>query len=114
MNIKFEDFERQILRATPYTAVISTVLPGMAIMNFALLFWTFVLIIFNILAIKFLYCCFAPGKNCSEVVENTLEGFLFSFESLMDKTNKKNTSLQSALSWRNCLKDKYVAFCLYN
>ena len=113
MNIKFEDFERQLLRATPYTAIISTVLPGMAIMNFALLFWTFALIIFNSLVLKFLYCCFAPRKKLRCGGKYIRRVFVL-FESLMDKTNKKNTSLQSPLSWRNCLKDKYVAFCLYN
>ena len=67
----------------------------MAVTNFALLFWplqdrnvaTFSLIIFNILALKFLYYCSAPRKNCSKAVENTVEGLLFSLESLVDKTN---------------------------
>ena len=90
----------------------------MAIMNFAILFWPlqelsrdianlaiFSLLIFNVLALKFLYSCFAPKENCTEAVENTLGGLIFS---LMDKATE-NISLESLLSWRNCLKDKSLA-----
>ena len=90
----------------------------MAIMNFAILFWPlqelsrdianlaiFSLLIFNVLALKFLYSCFAPKENCTEAEENTLEGLIFS---LMDKETE-NISLESLLSWRNCLKDKSLA-----
>ena len=90
----------------------------MAIMNFAILFWPlqelsrdianlaiFSLLIFNVLALKFLYSCFAPKENCTEAVENTLDGLIFS---LMDKATE-NISLESLLSWRNCLKDKSLA-----
>ena len=65
----------------------------------------FFLLIFNVLALKFLYSCFAPKENCTEAVENTLEGLIFS---LMDKATE-NISLESLLSWRNCLKDKSLA-----
>ena len=65
----------------------------------------FSLLIFNVLALKFLYSCFAPKENCTEAVENTLEGLIFS---LMDKATE-NISLESLLSWRNCLKDKSLA-----
>ena len=89
----------------------------MAIMNFAILFWPlqelsrdianlaiFSLLIFNVLALKFLYSCFAPKENCTEAVENTLDGLI----SLMDKATE-NISLESLLSWRNCLKDRSLA-----
>ena len=90
----------------------------MAIMNFAILFWPlqelrrdiahlaiFFLLIFNVLALKFLYSCFAPKESCTEAEENTLEWLIFS---LMDKATE-NISLESLLSWRNCLKDKSLA-----
>ena len=89
----------------------------MAIMNFAILFWPlqelsrdiaslaiFFLLIFNVLAPKFLYSCFAPKEDCTEAVENTLGGLIFS----LDKATE-NISLESLLSWRNCLKDKSLA-----
>ena len=109
---------RGLLRSTTPTLIISVALPGMAIMNFAILFWPlqelsrdianlaiFFLLIFNVLALKFLYSCFAPKENRTEAVENTLEGLIFS---LMDKETE-NISLESLLSWRNCLKDKSLA-----
>ena len=109
---------RGLLRPTTPTLIISAALPGMAIMNFAILFWPlqelrrdiahlaiFLLLIFNVRALNFLYSCFAPKENRTEVVENTLEGSIFS---LMDKATE-NISLESLLSWRNCLKDKSLA-----
>ena len=109
---------RGLLRSTTPTLIISAALPGMAIMNFAILFWPlqelsrdiaslaiFFLLIFNVLALKFLYSCFAPKENCTEAEENTLGGLIFS---LMDKATE-NISLESLLSWRNCLKDKSLA-----
>ena len=105
-------------RPTTPTLLLSEALPGTAIMNFAILFWPlqelsrdiahlaiFFLLIFNVLALKFLYSCFAPKENRTEVVENTLEGLIFS---LMDKATE-NISLESLLSWRKCLKDKSLA-----
>ena len=109
---------RGLLRSTTPTLIISAALPGMAIMNFAILFWPlqelrrdiahlaiFFLLIFNVLALNFLYSCFAPKENHTEAVENTLEGLI---SSLMDKETE-NISLESLLSWRNCLKDKSLA-----
>ena len=109
---------RGLLRSTTPTLIISAALPGMAIMNFAILFWPlqelsrdianlaiFFLLIFNVLALNCLYSCFAPKENHTEAVENTLEGLIFS---LMDKETE-NISLESLLSWRNCLKDKSLA-----
>ena len=108
---------RGLLRPTTPTLIISAALPGMAIMNFAILFWPlqelsrdiaslaiFFLLIFNVLAPKFLYSCFAPKEDCTEAVENTLGGLIFS----LDKATE-NISLESLLSWRNCLKDKSLA-----
>ena len=118
LGSEIEQKGRGLIRPTTPTLIISAALPGMAIMNFAILFWPlqelrrdiahlaiFFLLIFNVLALKFLYSCFAPKKNCTEAVENTLEGLIFS---LMGKTTE-NISLKSLLSWRNFLKDKSLA-----
>ena len=118
LGSEIEQKVRGLLRPTTPTLIISAALPGMAIMNFAILFWPlqelrrdiahlaiFLLLIFNIRALNFLYSCFAPKENRTEVVENTLEGSIFS---LMDKATE-NISLESLLSWRNCLKDKSLA-----
>ena len=113
LGSEIEQKGRGLIRPTTPTLIISAALPGMAIMNFAILFWPLQelspdianLLIFNVLALKFLYSCFAPKENCTEAVENTLEGLIFS---LMDKVTE-NISLESLLSWRNCLKDKSLA-----
>ena len=118
LGSEIEQKGRGLIRPTTPTLIISAALPGMAIMNFAILFWPlqelsrdiaslaiFFLLIFNVLALKFLYSCFAPKENCTEAEENTLEGLIFS---LMDKATE-NISLESLLSWRNCLKDKSLA-----
>lgn len=118
LGSEIEQKGRGLIRPTTPTLIISAALPGMAIMNFAILFWPlqelsrdiaslaiFFLLIFNVLALKFLYSCFAPKENCTEAVEITLDGLIFS---LMDKATE-NISLESLLSWRNCLKDKSLA-----
>ena len=116
-EIDHEQQVRGLIRRTTPTLIISAALPGMTIMNFAILFWPlqelsrdiaslaiFFLLIFNVLALTFLYSCFAPKEDCTEAEENTLGGLIFSLHKATE-----NISLESLLSWRNCLKDKSLA-----
>ena len=115
-EIGHEQQVRGLIRPTTPTLIISAALPGMTIMNFAILFWplqelsrdiaslAIFLLIFNVLALTFLYSCFAPKEDCTEAEENTPGGLIFSLHKATE-----NISLESLLSWRNCLKDKSLA-----